>query len=272
MNRLPLAALAFDAVAPTFDARFGDWLSVAAQRRAVRRALRAALPAGAHVLELGGGTGEDAAWMAQNGFRVLLTDASPAMIREARVKLAPRGVNALVVAAEELPRFVQSHFACGGETFDAAFSNFAPLNCVADLDPVARSLAALLRPGGKAMLVLFGTLSPGDMIAEMLRGRGFQALRRLKRGPAPARLGRTHFTVTYHRRRALSAAMHPWFRLERSIGIGVFVPPSAAEPWISRHPRLLRMLETCDRLLELPLAGLGDHILYQFERTEAPDP
>jgi SAM-dependent methyltransferase len=272
MNRLPLAALAFDAVAPTFDARFGDWLSVTAQRKAVRRALLDTLPARAHVLELGGGTGEDAAWMAQNGFRVLLTDASPAMIREARIKLAPHGVDALVVAAEELPRFAQSHYACGGETFDAAFSNFAPLNCVSDLDPVARSLAALVRPGGKAMLVLFGTLSPGEMIVETLRGRPLQAFRRLKREPAPARLGGAHFTVTYHRRRALVAAMRPWFRLERRIGIGIFVPPSAAEPWISRHPRLLKILEACDRLLGWPLAGLGDHILYQFARTEAPDP
>jgi hypothetical protein len=142
---------------------------------------------------------------------------------------------------------------------------------VNDLDPVARGLAALVRPGGKAMLVLFGTLSLGDMIVEMLRGRPSQALRRLKRSPAPARLGSTHFTVTYHRRRALVAAMHPWFRLKRRIGIGVFVPPSAAEPWISRHPHLLAMLEACDRLLERPLAGLGDHILYQFERTEARD-
>ncbi|HEV7586764.1 MAG TPA: hypothetical protein VGO40_01445, partial [Longimicrobium sp.] len=70
---LPPAAAAFDAVAPAFDERFGAWLSVAAQRRAVRRELLRAFPAGASVLELGGGTGEDAAWLADQGRRVLLT-------------------------------------------------------------------------------------------------------------------------------------------------------------------------------------------------------
>jgi hypothetical protein len=49
----------------------------------------------------------------------------------------------------------------------------------------------------------------------------------------------------------------------------VFVPPSAAEPWISDHPRLLQALQALDGALAGPLAMLGDHILYRFVRTEA---
>ena len=85
------AAIAFDAIAPVFDSRFGAWCSVAAQRRAVRAALLQAFPAGGHILELGGGTGEDAAFLAELGFDVLLTDPSPAMVARARTKLAPLG-------------------------------------------------------------------------------------------------------------------------------------------------------------------------------------
>ena len=59
------AAIAFDAVAPIFDSRFGAWQSVSAQRRAVRAALLHAFPPGGYILELGGGTGEDAAFLAQ---------------------------------------------------------------------------------------------------------------------------------------------------------------------------------------------------------------
>ena len=47
-----------------------------------------------------------------------------------------------------------------------------------------------------------------------------------------------------------------------------FVPPSAAEPWISRHPALVRTLERMDRALSRPLAPFGDHVLYWFERTD----
>jgi len=269
---MSLAALAFDAVAPHFDARFGGWLSVGAQRRAVRRTLLRTMPRGACVLELGGGTGEDAVWMSQHGFEVLLTDASQAMVTVAQAKLGPYGAQALVAAAEELPEFARAHAARGGRPFDAALSNFAPLNCVSDLGPVARGLAALIRPGGHAMLVLFGCHSPGEMFVEALRGRPRHALRRLAHGPIPAGIGGNEFAVTYHRGRELKLAMAPWFRLNRRVGIGLFVPPSAAEPWISRHPNLLKALEALDRLAERPLADLGDHILYQFERTQISAP
>jgi hypothetical protein len=194
------------------------------------------------------------------------------MVREAGAKLAPYGAQAKVAVAEDLPRFATDHFKRGGRPFDAALSNFAPLNCVEDLAPVARGLAALIRPGGDAMLVLFGCHPPGEMIIETLRGRPRQALRRLVSGPTPARIGAANFTIVYHRGRAVRNAMAPWFRLKRRIGVGVFVPPSAAEPWISRHPWLLGMLEALDRLVDRPLAGLGDHILYHFERTHIPAP
>ena len=87
MFALGPAARAFNNVAPIFDARFGEWQSVAAQRRAVRSALLEAFPIGGALLELGGGTGEDAAWLAARGFNICLTDAAPAMVERARAKL-----------------------------------------------------------------------------------------------------------------------------------------------------------------------------------------
>ena len=266
MRALRPAALAFDAIAPSFDDRFGAWLSVAAQRDQVRRALLASFPEGGHILEIGGGTGEDAAWLARRGFQVVLTDASPAMVALAKAKLAPFGARAEAVAAEDLEDFAERHLAAGGAMFDGVFSNFAPLNCVNDLAPVASALARLVKPGGAVLLVLFGVVSPGDILVETLRGRRTEAFRRFHRDAAPARLGGQHFTVRYHRAHEVRSAMRPWFKPMGRIGIGVFVPPSAAEPWISRHPRFLRVLQRLDRIVGRPLAALGDHILYRFER------
>ena len=117
------------------------------------------------------------------------------------------------------------------------------------------------------MLVLFGTCCPGEMLVETLRGRPQNALRRFTRGAAPARLAKRNFEVFYHRGSDLRRAFEPWFELERKIGIGVAVPPSAAEPWISRHPRLLANMEAFDRVMARPLASFGDHVLYQFRRS-----
>ena len=117
------------------------------------------------------------------------------------------------------------------------------------------------------MLVVFGTFCPGEIVTEVLRGRPQLALRRLRRGEAPARLGDREFRIYYHRRREMIRAFAPWFTLERRLGIGVTVPPSAAEPWISRHLPLLGAMEALDRRLARPLTMFGDHILYQFRRT-----
>ena len=264
------AALAFDAIAPVFDDRFGAWRSVAAQRNAVRRELLSALPAGALVLELGGGTGEDASFLARQGYRLLLTDPSPAMVAIAREKLRPFGSRAEVLAAEDLETLGARNRMAGGPLFDGAFSNYAALNCVADLAPTVRGLAQLVKPRGAVMLVLFGILSPGEIVVECLRGRPRQAFRRFRRDAVAARLAGRHFSVRYHRGRDVVRAMQPWFKLRKRVGIGVFVPPSAAEPWISRHPQLLDALEALDCALSRPLAPFGDHILYHFERTDAP--
>jgi SAM-dependent methyltransferase len=262
------AALAFDSVAAHFDDRFGCWLSVAAQRRSVRMALAAAFPPGACLIEIGGGTGEDAQWLAARGRDVTLTDPAPAMVALAAGKLAALpNARAIVAPAEGLGRLVQE-----GMAFDGAYSNFAALNCVSDLTPFARDMAKLLHPGGSALLVLFGTACPGEVIVECLRGRPRNAFRRRARGDVPARLNGRHFTVRYHRAAEIRRIMSPWFRFERRIGIGVFVPPSAAEPWSSRHPIILGIQERLDRMFASPLAALGDHVLYHFVRTDAATP
>lgn len=265
------AAFAFDSVANDFDNRFGGWLSVRAQRRAVRRALQESFPVGGRILELGGGTGEDALWLAERGYRVVLTDASPRMVEISTRKL--RGypdASAVVVAAEALEATTLTERDFAPQTFDGAFSNFAALNCVSDLTPVARGLARLIRQNGKLILVVFGTCSPGEVIVELARSRPRSAFRRFTTRPVSASLSGRRFVVKYHRSTELALAMQPWFRAAGRRGIGVFVPPSAAEPWISRHPRLLGALEAMDREVAGVLAPLGDHVLYRFERTSVP--
>jgi SAM-dependent methyltransferase len=262
---MPAAAAAFDAIAERFDERFTPWLSVAAQRRTVRGALERTFPPGSSLLEIGGGTGEDALWLLERGRQVLLTDASPLMVRISSAKFGDRaGARTETCAAEHLAELASRI----EMPFDGAYSNFAGLNCVPDLGPFAQGLARLLRPGAPALLVVFGRVCPGEWLVETLRGRPRNAFRRIAAGDQPARLGGREFAVRYHRRRDLEQVMAPWFKPAGRLGVGVFVPPSAAEPWISDHPRLLKTLETLDRSLSGPLAVFGDHILYRFVRTE----
>jgi hypothetical protein len=74
--------------------------------------------------------------------------------------------------------------------------------------------------------------------------------------------------VSYPAPAAFARCFAPWFALRRVKGVGIFVPPSSAEPWISEHPRLLALMERLDVLVSSPLAFLGDHVLVTLERTE----
>jgi len=271
---LPPAVRAFDATAHRFDERFGEWRSVAAQRAAVRRNLMRIFPRGSRLLELGAGTGDDAIFLLERGYQVTLTDGSRTMVTMASEKLRRAGYGDRVpveqVVLEELEDFAERERDAGLLPFDGAFSNFAALNCVEDLAALALPLAKLLRPGGTFAPVIFGPCSVGEVVVELIRRDPKAAVRRFRRGPAPARLGGEHFTVWYPSPRQVVRALAPYFRLRGIRGIGVLVPPSAAEPLISRFPRLVSALAAADRLLERPFALLGDHVLLRLERTEVP--
>jgi len=269
VSALPPPVRAFDAVAETFDGRFGAWRSVAAQRDAVRRLLLRSFAPGSHLLELGGGTGEDALHLARQGYRVHLTDGAPRMVELAREKVRAAGMTERIaverVLLEELDAWT-STWPAGG--FGGAYSNFAALNCLEDLTPVVRGLARAVAPGGRVVLVVFGPLPPGEIVTELLRGRPGSALRRLRAGAVAARLGGERFTVRYPTPWRLARSFEPWFRQVSARGVGIFVPPSAAEPWISAHPRLLRALAALDRIASAPLALLGDHVALVLRRAD----
>ncbi len=191
------------------------------------------------------------------------------MVARTRAKARSAALDGLVtaerVALEDLEAWGAAQ--AGIPPFDGAFSNFASLNCVTDHAAVARGLARVLPRGARALLVVFGPASPGEVAVLLARGRFRAAFRRFARRPAAARVAGETFTVAYPAPRAFAAAFAPWFVLERTRGIGVFVPPSSAEPWISRAPLALAAAEALDRALARPLALLGDHVLLDFTRT-----
>jgi len=262
---------AFDSIAQSFDNRFGRLLSVAAQRRAVRKELLRCFPVGSKLLELGGGTGEDAIFLGQRGRTVLLTDGSERMVSVASDKVLACGcadaVDVRSLRIEDLGDLLNDR--TSGVPFDGVYSNFASLNCIEDLVPVGRALAALLRPGALTLLVLFGPFSIGEIVVQLSRGNFTDAFRRQRaNGPVDARLNGHRFHVWYPGPRSIARSFQPYFRLRAKRGIGVFVPPSAAEPGISRFPRIVNAMEALDRLVGKPLAVVGDHILLTFMRTD----
>ena len=147
--------------------------------------------------------------------------------------------------------------------FDAVHSNFGGLNCVGDLGAAMRSIATLVRPGGVVVLVVMGPFVPWELAWFAAKGQPSKAIRRLR--------GKTTWrgmTIAYPSPRKLIRSAAPWFTADRVLPIGIALPPSYVNGWISRRPRMLRWLaEAEDVLAVLPgSAWLGDHYLIVLRR------
>jgi len=268
-SRSPAIAGAFDALAPGYDAAWTETAVGRLQRRHVWRRLQAMFCPGDRILEIGCGTGIDAAFLARVGMRVHATDVSPRMLRVAqerieREELTDR-VTFEVCALEQIAGIRQAGL------FDGAFSDFGAVNCLPDLQSAARDLALLLRPGGRLALCFMGMFCLWETAYYLVHARPGRAFRRLRAGSAgiEAALGSSSAIRVYYPSIAkLAAAFAEDFDLVSFRSVGILVPPSYLESWASSRRRTMRTLAFLDeRVGGWPLLrGTGDHRLASFVR------
>src|SRR5215469_6121094 len=187
---------AFDSVAADYDGHRGNNALIQDMRREMWRWLDATFATGSRLIDLGCGTGLDAARMAQLGHRVTATDWSPAMVRRTRgraeqERLGDR-VQALNIGAHELWRLD------GDGAFDGAYSNLGALNCVPDLAVVSRECARLLKPGGSLVVTVIGRVCPWELCYYLLRGRWARAKVRYARGAVPVTMNQHTVWTSYY--------------------------------------------------------------------------
>ncbi|MDX5428613.1 MAG: class I SAM-dependent methyltransferase, partial [Bacteroidota bacterium] len=125
------ASRAFGVQSSSFDQTYGPSPIVRFKRNRVRELLIPYLPERASILELNGGTGEDALFFRGLGHSVTYTDLSDGMIEQARKKFKEsewEDIRSIQASFEDLSGIV--------ETFDVVFSNLGGLNCTPDLPAV----------------------------------------------------------------------------------------------------------------------------------------
>lgn len=184
---------------------------------------------GDRVLDLGGGSGADAALLAARGVRVVRVDR-------------PDGL------------------AAAGSGFDGAFSTSGALDG-ADLPAVGVGLAAAVRPGAAVLLSLLGPWPLPALLRLTLTGVG-EGRRALSFSGLPR--ASMYPTLAETRR-----AMGPLFSWTDAYSLGVLLPDPARESWVRQQPQAFAVLAMIERRVRRwpVLRQLGDHVVLEGRRA-----
>ncbi len=259
---------AFDSVAADYDGDRGNNAAIQDMRGEMWRWLDATFAPGSRLLDLGCGTGLDAARLAQRGYRITATDWSPAMVhrtsdRAHREGLADR-VLAINIGAHELQQLGEAG------SYDGAYSNLGALNCVPDLDQVARECARLLKPGGRLVFTVIGRICPWEVAYYLLRRRWARVKVRYARGLAPVNMNQRTVWTRYYTPREFYRPFAGHFTLIHHRGMCIFVPPPYLISIRQRHWEWYQWLWRIDRRVAgWPLLrAIGDHFLIVMRKRE----
>jgi SAM-dependent methyltransferase len=234
------------------------------------------------VLELNCGTGEDAIWLARQGWQVLATDVSPEMTEATRQKAKAAGwenqVEVQVCSFAEIGRF-------SSQQFNLVFSNFGGLNCASpeDLKKLSLDLQKLIAPGGHFAAVVMSRFCWQETLYFLLKLNPRKAFRRLSREPVNARLDeKTTLPTWYYSpsefRRLFCTTDFPARRAEREERrtwksgvqrpVGFWLPPSYLNPFFEKRPRLLGFLNFLEKnCTPAWFASAADHFLICLEKS-----
>ncbi|MBU7018071.1 MAG: class I SAM-dependent methyltransferase [Theionarchaea archaeon] len=101
------------------------------------------LPEKGVILDAGGGTGEWAIRLAEKGYRVVVTDISRGMLRQARLKLEDKGIRSVVLKHVD----IRDMSCFQDETFDMVLAQGDVLSYCRDAEKAARELSRVIKPG-----------------------------------------------------------------------------------------------------------------------------
>ncbi|HEY3730548.1 MAG TPA: class I SAM-dependent methyltransferase [Steroidobacteraceae bacterium] len=257
---------AFDSVAADYDGPRGNNVLIQDMRGEMWHWLDVLFATPGRLLDIGCGTGLDAIRMADIGHTVTATDWSAQMVQRTRERATGRGlqarVQAIAAGAQELDTLA------GDGSYDGAYSNLGPLNCVPDLTAVSRQCARLLKPGGALVFSVIGRLCPWEIAHYVLRARWARLALRFKPNFVPVSMNGHTIWTRYYGPREFYRAFEREFALRSYRGLCLFAPPPYLTSVREHHRRWYDLLWRLDRRLAAwpVLRGMGDHFLIIMQK------
>ncbi len=228
-------------------------------RQEVRLHVMNFLKKGDKILELNSGTGTDAVFFAENGFKVHATDISEGMIFQLKNKAVKHQLTDNI-SIQRCSFFELDKLNSG--SFDYIFSNFGGLNCSPDLMEITKHFPNLLNKNGRVTLVLMPPVCPWEL-ALVFRLHFKTAFRRLKKNGTKSHIEGKYFNTFYYTPGQVLKALGKNFRKIKLQGLASFTPPPYMENFPRKHPVLFRSLNQFDRYFScyFPFNRMADHFI-----------
>ena len=281
-------AAGFDAVAGDYDAAFTRTVVGLLLRGRVWALLNlyTAKSTRTTALELNCGTGEDAVWLARQGWQVLATDVSPEMVSAARQKAINAGVEdrvrVEVCAMEEIGRINSTPDGRGDATSNVAFgttsplpsgegsgvrlifSDFGGLNCLPpeSLQKLSLDLQGLISKNSCFIAVVMSRFCWWESFYFLLKGQVGKAFRRFGKKALAAPLDASTAVETWYYSPAEFRRHFPGWQATGIRPVGFWLPPSYLNPFFEKHPRFLRALNYLENhFTPAWLSPMADHFI-----------
>ena len=229
-------------------------------RRAFQTLVAETIPVGRLLLDFGCGTGLDALWYAQRGYRVVAYDVSSRMLDQRRRRCAPEIAKGQIIPVG-VP-FAEFPAAIGrGQSPEAVVSNYGVLNALEHPRAFFDGLAPVLAPGAA---VVISALNP-FFWKDMTQRWWWRDLARSL--PGTAIVTRAEGLDTYrHFIASLVAAARPAFRLRGQASVGALVP-QRGRPLDWDAPRTLAERLEARFWKSFPLRSCGMFVFLTFRRA-----
>jgi ubiquinone/menaquinone biosynthesis C-methylase UbiE len=263
---------AFDQIASSYDETFTYTEVGKRQRNIVWNYLKRILPFDKQldILELNCGTGEDAIFLANRGYRVIATDVSETMLNIANEKILENGLDNQVhtqkVNVEELS---ESTF---DKKFDLIFSNFGGINCVDEevLGMLSNEYKLLLNPNGRVILVLMPRFCLWESIYFITKLKLNESIRRSRTEYTTVKVGGSNVKIYYYSPSIIVKKFSNNFIVKKIIPIGFFIPPSYLESYFTKKKKTLNLLTSLEEKTSnfSLLSKVADHFLIDMELKE----
>lgn len=261
---LETVAEAYDRNADKYDDFIENNENLARMRKRVYEFVTSRLPKDARILDLACGTGTDAVWFAQRGYKVHGVDISGEMLKRASQKANELGLQDRLTF-EQMSYTDLKNSDLG--PFDLTFSNFGGLNCVADLSLVAESVRPLMKPNAR---VIWAIMPPFCLweAALILRGKFKLATRRFS-GQSTVRKEGLEYPVYYYSPRQIAKAWGKDFQLETVEALSVITPPATSKDFSVKFPRTFKALTKWDDRLasHTPFKYWGDFTIVSLRQN-----